>query len=44
MEMCEIIEMDGPDARTEIHKARHDFEEKASALRAQRERESKTDN
>ncbi len=34
MEMCEIIEMDGPDARTEIHKARHDFEEKASALRA----------
>ena len=27
MEMCEIIEMDGPDARTEIHKARLDFEE-----------------
>ncbi len=28
MEMCEIIEIDGPDARTEILKARHDFEEK----------------
>lgn len=28
MEMCEIIELDGPDARTEIHKAGMDFEEK----------------
>jgi DNA replication protein DnaC len=28
MEMCEIIEMDGPDFRTDIHKARHDFEKK----------------
>jgi hypothetical protein len=36
MEMCEIIEMDGPDARTEIHQARHDFEKKTSALRAEK--------
>lgn len=28
MEMCEIVELDGPDARTEIHKARLDFEKK----------------
>lgn len=27
LEMCEIIEVDGPDARTEIHKARLDFQE-----------------
>lgn len=26
MEMCEIVEIDGPDARTEIHKARLDFQ------------------
>ncbi len=25
MEMCEIVEVDGPDARTEIHKAGQDF-------------------
>lgn len=26
LEMCEIVEMEGPDARTEIHKARLDFQ------------------
>jgi len=36
MEMCEIIEIDGPDARTEIHKAGHDFKKKSSALRAEK--------
>jgi len=30
MEMCEIVEIDGPDARTEIHKAGMDFQERAS--------------
>lgn len=33
MEMCEIIEMDGPDFRTDIHKARHDFEKKTRSRR-----------
>jgi DNA replication protein DnaC len=36
MEMCEIIEMDGPDFRTDIHKEGHDFEKKTSALRAEK--------
>jgi len=42
MEMCEIIEIEGPDARTDILKARHDFEEtkKERALRAPRARDS----
>lgn len=33
MEMCEIIEIDGPDFRTDIHKARHDFEKKTKRER-----------
>ena len=34
LEMCEIVEIDGPDARTTIHKARLDFEKsKAGAAR-----------
>jgi DNA replication protein DnaC len=39
MEMCEIIEMDGPDFRTDIHKEGHDFEKKS-----RRERKLTTDN
>lgn len=31
MEMCEIVEIDGPDGRTEIHKARFDFLAKTRA-------------
>lgn len=36
MEMCEIIEIEGPDARTDILKARHDFEEIKKGERASR--------
>jgi len=31
MEMCEIVEIDGPDARTVIHKAGMDFQKRSSA-------------
>ena len=39
MEMCEIIEVDGPDFRTDIHKEGHDFEK-----RTRRERKLTADN
>jgi len=45
MEMCEIIEMDGPDFRTDIHKEGHDFEKKTRRRQETGEkRQSKTDN
>ena len=34
MEMCEIVEIEGPDARTEIHKAGMDFQRRSSGKKA----------
>ena len=44
MEMCEIVEIDGPDARTEIHKARLDFEIQEAGRASRAEQKSKRKN
>ena len=41
MEMCEIVEIEGPDFRTEIHKARLDFEVEEAGRASRVEQKSK---